>query len=229
MGTIVKKYIKFRPDKYTDHIVNAFDLQVPDRKIEVSIPMPDIDMGGEWNVGLIVGNSGSGKSTILEELGHNPNYHVEWSNTKPICSNFSPMSPEDVADLFSSIGLASVPNWLKPHRVLSNGEKHRVHLAKIISAPFDQPIFMDEYTSVLSRDVAKAMSNSVQKYIRKNDKKIVLASCHYDIIKWLQPDWVYDAQTGKLVKKKSKQDLKSTLQSFVATTQHGNCSARITI
>lgn len=229
MGTTVKRKIKFKSDKYTDHVINAFDLQVHDRTIGVEIDIPSV-MTEDFNIGLIVGNSGSGKSIILEQLGYNPDDEYMW-NDKSICSNFPEMTPEEVTDLFSSIGLSSVPNWLKPYKVLSEGEKHRANLAKIISdhQGFKGSLFMDEYTSVVNRDVAKAMSNSLQKYVRKNNKKIILASCHYDVIDWLQPDWIYDAQTGDLVKKKSEQDLKSTLQSFVAITRHGNCSAHITI
>ena len=29
-------------------------------------------------------------------------------------------------------------------------------------------------------------------------RRVVLASCHYDIIEWLQPDWVFDTQVGML-------------------------------
>jgi hypothetical protein len=37
---------------------------------------------------------------------------------------------------------------------------------------------------------------------RKNaGKKVVLLSCHYDIVDWLQPDWVFDTATGESKKK----------------------------
>ena len=42
------------------------------------------------------------------------------------------------------------------------------------------------------------MSNALQKYIRRTNKKIVLASCHFDIMDWLQPDWIYSPQKGRL-------------------------------
>lgn len=31
------------------------------------------------------------------------------------------------------------------------------------------------------------------KYVRRRETQLVAASCHYDIIDWLQPDWLYDA------------------------------------
>ncbi len=57
-------------------------------------------------------------------------------------------------------------------------------------------ILVDEYTSVVDRDVAKAMSFALQKYIRRENKRIILASCHYDILEWLMPDWTYSPQKG---------------------------------
>ncbi len=57
---------------------------------------------------------------------------------------------------------------------------------------------MDEFTSEVNRETAKSLCVSVSKYIRKkNLKNIVLASCHKDIIPWLQPDWVFDCDSGE--------------------------------
>src|SRR5262249_25494417 len=33
------------------------------------------------------------------------------------------------------------------------------------------------------------------KYIRRNKRKLVAVSCHYDILEWLQPDWVLEPAT----------------------------------
>lgn len=55
-----------------------------------------------------------------------------------------------------------------------------------------QIIYVDEFTSVVNRDVAKSMSHALQRYIRQKDLKIIIASCHFDIIEWLQPDYVFN-------------------------------------
>ena len=62
-------------------------------------------------------------------------------------------------------------------------------------------ILVDEYTSVVDRNVAKSMSNALQKYIRKEKKQIILATCHYDILEWLRPDWIYDLNKGGALEK----------------------------
>lgn len=58
-------------------------------------------------------------------------------------------------------------------------------------------IMADEWTSVVDRTVAKAMSHCIQKFARKHNKKIVLLSCHYDVLEWLVPDWLIDCNEQK--------------------------------
>lgn len=112
------------------------------------------------------------------------------------------MSPTDAAECLCAMGLSSVPSWLRPYGVLSNGEKYRAELAWIVAhAKEGEIVRMDEYTSVVDRNVAKSMSNALQKYVRRRGLKVLLASCHYDIIEWLQPDWVYDLDKGGVLER----------------------------
>ena len=57
---------KIQNDKYTEYVYDAFDIQNRE-ETSVTIPM-DIDglNSFEWNVGVIYGGSGSGKSTIAK-------------------------------------------------------------------------------------------------------------------------------------------------------------------
>lgn len=97
------------------------------------------------------------------------------------------------------MGFSTVPNWLTPFDKLSNGQQARAELAYVIGRAKEQDLVLyDEFTSVVDRNVAKAMANSLQKYVRRHNKKIVLASCHFDIIPWLKPDWIYSPENGKL-------------------------------
>jgi GNAT superfamily N-acetyltransferase len=122
-----------------------------------------------------------------------------FDNSKSLISNFDWLEPKEATFLLSAMGLSSVPTWLRPFNTLSNGEQYRANLAYIVgSAIENEVILIDEYTSVVDRDVAKAMSNALQKYIRRTNKKIVLASCHFDIMEWLQPDWIYSPSKGRL-------------------------------
>ena len=53
-------------------------------------------------------------------------------------------------------------------------------------------VAFDEFTSVVDRNVAKTCCIAVEKAIRKQNKKFVAISCHYDILDYLKPDWVFD-------------------------------------
>tara|TARA_B110000908_G_C10079615_1_gene368954 strand:- start:2 stop:847 length:846 start_codon:yes stop_codon:yes gene_type:complete len=93
------------------------------------------------------------------------------------------------------MGLSSVPTWLRPFHLLSNGEQFRAELAyKVGKAKDNEVILIDEFTSVVDRDVAKSMSFAIQKYVRKHNKRMIVASCHYDVMEWLTPDWVSSPQ-----------------------------------
>ena len=197
----IKLSHKIKNDEYTEYVYNTFDIQ--DREsTSVTIPMKIGDLDKfEWNIGVIYGSSGSGKSTILNKLGGVRN--IEFDGEKSLISNFDWLTPEEAGRVLTSIGLSSIPTWLRPYHLLSNGEKYRAELAYLVSSAKDGDIILiDEYTSVVDRDVAKAMSFALQKYIRREGKKIILASCHYDIMEWLMPDWTVSPEKdgGALVR-----------------------------
>ena len=149
----------------------------------------------EWNVGLIVGPSGCGKSSILTRV-FGPPQSLQWS-AKSVIDDFPRgVSISDIAAICQSVGFNTIPAWMRPFAVLSNGEKFRVEMARrMLSEGRAGVITMDEFTSVVDRQVAKIGAHAVQKYIRKTGQQFVAASCHYDIVDWLQPDWIFEPAT----------------------------------
>ena len=134
-----------------------------------------------FKIGVIAGSSGSGKSTLLKEFGQEET--PIWDDTQSILSHFE--SPDEAILRMGAVGLNSVPSWYKPYSVLSNGEKFRVNLARKIKSN----AVIDEYTSVVDRDVAKAASMALSRYVKNNNiTNIVLSTCHRDILEWLEPD-----------------------------------------
>lgn len=186
-------------DDYTNYIYDAFDIQNKEESIvEIPINFEEIN-NFDWQIGVIYGGSGTGKSTLLKQFGLIED--ISFDNSKSLISNFTMLKPEEATFLLSSIGLSSVPTWLRPYHLLSNGEQYRAQLAyKISIAKDNEIILIDEFTSVVDRDVAKAMSFALQKFIRKTNKKIILASCHFDIMDWLLPDWTYSPLNGRVEK-----------------------------
>ncbi len=163
--------------------------------LDADLPIDD----DGWKIGLIVGPSGSGKTSagrlIFGDAGLM--WDPEWPASLPIIDAISPKGDfNQVTGALSAVGLGDVPAWLRPFPVLSNGEKFRANLARLISeAP--ARVVVDEFTSVIDRQIAKIGSSAFQKAWRRGTGKAVLLSCHYDIIDWLEPDWVFDTATGK--------------------------------
>lgn len=191
---------KIKNDKYTEYVYESFDIQ---NREETSVSI-NMNLGEakkfDWNIGVILGSSGSGKTTILKKIGDIKT--IKFDEEKPLISNFDWLEPSDATLVLTSMGLSSVPTWLRPFHTLSNGEKYRATLAYLVSSAKEgEVILVDEYTSVVDRDVAKAMSFALQKYIRRENKRIILASCHYDILEWLMPDWTCSPQKGGVLER----------------------------
>lgn len=156
-----------------------------------------VDLSGEWNIGVVVGASGSGKTSIGKQLfGENKIADLSsgWSHNNPIIDDIAPDGDfNTVTGLLSSVGLGDVPAWLRPFHVLSNGEQFRAGLARLICNKPGE-VVVDEFTSVIDRQIAKIGAQAFQKAWRRENPsgKVVLLTPHYDVIDWLQPDWVID-------------------------------------
>jgi ABC-type lipoprotein export system ATPase subunit len=181
-------------DNFTSYLYENYDIQ--NRDITTTeVPMPSKEDMEEmnkshWNIMLICGKSGSGKSTILKEIGNvKP---IEYDYSKAVISQFEGYSEEEVCDLLNGVGLSSVPNWLRKPNELSNGERARLDIAKSIYDAKGGIVILDEFTSVVNRAAAKSMSFALQRYARQKDLKIVIASCHFDIIEWLNPNYIFN-------------------------------------
>jgi ABC-type ATPase with predicted acetyltransferase domain len=46
---------------------------------------------------------------------------------------------------------------------------------------------VDEFTSVVDRQVAQIGSHAVPKLVRREERKPMVATCHYDVLDSLQP------------------------------------------
>lgn len=216
---IVKKadpHITFR----VSSVMNAFDLQTKNivERFKGNINIEN----KKWNVGLIVGGSGTGKSTIAKTCFPNEYlYRFEYKEKSVVDDMPKDKSIKEITRAFTSVGFSSPPSWLKPYNVLSNGEKMRVDLARCILEEKEMFVF-DEFTSVVDREVAKTGSYAISKAVRRLNKKFIAVSCHKDIIDWLEPDWVYDTDKHQFFFVKisiKNQTSKSTLYNCVKMKQ----------
>lgn len=184
-------------DNFTQFLYDNYDIQNKEKTItEVPIPSKeDIDAMNKdnWNILLICGKSGSGKSTILREI-YGDVKPIEYDYSKCVISQFPRYSEEEACDLLQSIGLSSVPTWLRKPQELSNGERARLDIAKAIYDANGDTIVLDEFTSVVNRHAAQSMSYALQRYVRQKNLKVIIASCHFDIVEWLQADYMFNLE-----------------------------------
>lgn len=180
----------------TIQLSGMFDVPLEDKmSLSWNADLPVEDR--PWNIGLITGPSGSGKTTLARHLwpGQLTAAH-DWPGDRALVDGFpAGMGIRDVTGLLSAAGLSSPPSWLRPYAVLSNGEKFRADIARSL-AEHDDLVVIDEFTSVVDRQVARVASHAVQKAVRRAERQLVAVSCHYDLEDWLQPDWTYDVAAG---------------------------------
>lgn len=167
--------------------------------LSAELPIDDTS----WSIGVIVGPSGSGKTSIGRQLWGGAAFadFDDWLSDRPIVDAIAPSGGfDDVTAALAAVGLGDVPAWLRPYAVLSNGEKFRANLARVICEAPAQ-IVIDEFTSVVDRQIAKfgalAFSKAWRRLSKTGGNQCVLLSCHYDIIDWVEPDWVFDTATGQ--------------------------------
>lgn len=182
-------------------VAGMFDVPLAERCSETfSVELPDQEEA--WSIGAIIGPSGSGKTTIAKAAFGDSWYEPgRWPADKAVVDGFDDLSIKSITQTLTAVGFSSPPSWIKPYRVLSNGEQFRCDLARALL--LEQPLVVfDEFTSVVDRTVAKIASAAVGKAIRRGrlNKRLVVVACHYDILEWLKPDWHVDMSTGSLTR-----------------------------
>jgi energy-coupling factor transporter ATP-binding protein EcfA2 len=162
---------------------------------DVEVPSPNED----WAIGVIVGPSGSGKTTVARAaFGDRLVERWDWDAQQSILDGFPKnMGIGQITGLLSAVGFSSPPAWLRPFALLSNGEQFRVNLARTL-AEMPELAVVDEFTSVVDRTVARIGSSAIAKAVRRAAQRFVAVTCHYDVLPWLEPDWVLDMADGSL-------------------------------
>lgn len=193
----------FRVDK----VAGTFDVSLQDKsRLELSVHVPPTGgEGGDWRVGAIIGPSGAGKSQVARqaygEAFVEPD-QGEWPRDAAIVDGFAAeLDMRTITGTLSAVGFSSPPAWVLPYAALSTGQRMRADLARALLRQGEVVAF-DEFTSVVDRQVAAATSVAVAKAVRRRHvpvERFVAVSCHYDVIDWLEPDWVLDMSDRRLI------------------------------
>lgn len=190
----------FRSEK----VRSQFDIQ-PKKKLTHEVNL-DWELPDDWLIGGIVGPSGSGKTTLAKQefgdadLFSGTDAVIDWPSDESIVDGFpDDMEVVEITEALSKVGFSSPPNWLQPYHTLSTGQQFRADMARLLAEPTESIRVVDEFTSTVDRQVAKSISTAVAKYAREREQQFVAVSPHYDILDWLEPDWVVDLETEEVV------------------------------
>lgn len=206
-----------------EKVRGSYDLQ--DKLIEEHFA-GEIKTPNDWQIGVITGHSGTGKTQIAQHIWPDHFWRdSEWS-ADSVVDDFDADSHDAVFKMLHRVGFGSIPSWLKPYRVLSQGEQMRCEIARALLSDQNLVVF-DEFTSTVDRDVARFGCMAVKKAIRNSDKQFIAVSCHDDFISWLEPDWVFDTNTMEMRSKKNENQSEWKCASVKGA--FGECLGAITI
>jgi GNAT superfamily N-acetyltransferase len=123
------------PDTFRVHqVAGMFDIPLAERATEqIAVDLPPLDELA-WRIGLIVGPSASGKTTIARHLfGEDYWESLSWPHDRAIVDCFEPLTIRQITSLLTAVGFSSPPAWIKPYHCLSTGERFRCDLARALS------------------------------------------------------------------------------------------------
>ena len=158
----------------------------------------------------ITGESGSGKSVVLRALERDIKRDMNLTainidEVKPVLEE--PIietigeSFEEALELLSRVGLNDAFLFLRSYEQLSDGQKYRYKIAKMIESKA-QFWIMDEFCATLDRDTAKIVAFNVQKQARRTGKAVLAATTHTDLLEDLAPSVHIHKGWGKRIEVK---------------------------
>ena len=143
------------------------------------------------DVVYVTGDSGSGKSALLREIERDLGEEavniadVQPDPSKPIVDTVG-SSFQEALGLLSRVGLNDAFLFLRRYPELSDGQKYRYRIAKMIDSG-KRFWLCDEFCSLLDRDTAKIVSFNIQKMARRSGATLIVATSHTDLEEDLNP------------------------------------------
>jgi len=153
------------------------------------------------DVVYVTGDSGSGKSVLLRALKQDLGEEVtdmadiQPDLDKPIIDTVGKNFGEGL-ELLSKAGLNDAFLFLRRFRELSDGQKYRYKIAKLMESG-RQWWVADEFCSMLDRDTARIVAFNLQKIARQMGKAVIVATTHSDLFEDLKPSVHVHKRFGK--------------------------------
>ena len=175
-------------------IAEGFGMGLSDKKFVIYENLELEVRAGD--VVYITGQSGSGKSLLLRELkslmqkdGLNVAdlNAVDLDPDKPVIDQLG-ITTTIATELLAKAGISDAWIYLRKPGELSDGQRYRLRLAKLIEDVHADVWVADEFGAVLDRVTAKVIAFNVQKVARALGKTLLVATTHTDLAEELGPD-----------------------------------------
>jgi len=160
---------------------------------------------GPTDIVYITGDSGSGKSVLLKALEKDIRQDIgltciniadiKYESNKPLIETVG-KTLEEGLELLSKVGLNDAFLFLRTYEQLSDGQKYRYKIAKMIESGA-QFWILDEFAATLDRDTAKIVACNLQKLARQQSKAVLAATTHTDLFEDLNPSVHIRKRFGK--------------------------------
>jgi hypothetical protein len=173
-------------------VAEAFGLGLEDRVFTV-LDQVKLDVAA-GDVIYINGQSGAGKSVLLRELAKAladsgqrvSNIDEVRFDDAPLIDQIAPDSMAEAIRLLSIAGLSDAYLYIRNPAELSDGQRYRFRLAKLIEENADVWV-ADEFGAVLDRTTAKVVAFNMAKAARAYGKTLIVATTHTDLVEELAP------------------------------------------
>jgi ABC-type lipoprotein export system ATPase subunit/GNAT superfamily N-acetyltransferase len=162
---------------------------------------------GPTDIVYITGDSGSGKSVLLKALEKDIREEMKQTcvniadvekqivQDKPLVETVG-KTLEEALELLSRVGLNDAFLFLRTYDQLSDGQKYRYKIAKMIESGA-QFWILDEFAATLDRDTAKIVAYNLQKLARQQGRAVLAATTHTDLFEDLNPSVHIHKRFGK--------------------------------
>jgi ABC-type transport system involved in cytochrome c biogenesis ATPase subunit/N-acetylglutamate synthase-like GNAT family acetyltransferase len=185
-------------------VCEAFGLGVDDAKHFMFFDNFSLDFR-RGNVIYVTGDSGGGKTLLLRAF-------KDFFGEEAVMLSDLEINPEETLvegvgkdvkeaiEILSLCGLNDAFLFLRKYKELSDGQKYRYKLAKLINDREKAVWIIDEFCAALDRVMARIIAYLIQKTARKLGKTLIVATTHSDLLEDFQPDILVEKGFEKDVK-----------------------------